>query len=431
MPTKLELAVEYILNQEIGTKMSIKSLAKKLSVSEGTAYHAIKRAEQQGLVVTQPKAGTTRIQKKAQPACDALMTTMLMDLVDGTMLTNSSASNIALTQFCVGDVSVESLRRQLEKASAGVICILGDRPEMQQMAVACGANLLLTGGAKPYEDLLLQAEREHLVVMRTEHPTFHVLNRLNAIADKRFPFPVQVCVREWMQPPQFLYLDDLAADGRRIFQDCGIMEIPVIDEDRHICGILSAVKALNTESTQRVGKIYEAGGTYRAIQDTDSIAEVASQFSFGITNQVFVLKEGRLEGMLTANDILKVFQYYSPTFGHQSQEYLLELTTSSEQNNRRIYSAWLPFSEAQGYTIYGNHLLSLLLSAANRYCQETGIRGSVQNYNFFSNVQGPGTGDFSLSVETTSYSAGHYALECEIYSDTCSYARCTLLVLPD
>jgi len=431
LSSKLEQVVEYIANLEIGTKVSIKSLAKSLSVSEGTAYHAIKRAEQQELVVTLPKAGTTRVQKKDQPAYVLLTIKTLMDLIDAVMLTSPSTSDVVLNQFYVGDTNVEDLRRQLEAGNDGAVCILGDRPEMQRTAVAGGANLLLTGGAQPCEDILFQAEREHLVILRTEHSTFHVLNRLNSAADNHFPFPVQVRVQEWMQPPQFLYLDDLVADGRKIFQDYGLKEIPVVDEDMHICGILSAAKALGTEVSQRVRRVYENGGTYQAVQDTDYISVAAAQFVFRGGNQVFVLKEDRLEGMLTANDLLKVFQYYGASAGQQNQEYLLQLVTSQEQNSRHIYSVRLPFSKTQDHTIYGNHSMSLLLSAANHYCQELGIHGSVQNLTFYSGVPGAVVGDLNLSVELVSQSVGHYALECEVYSDVCSYAKASFLILPE
>lgn len=431
MASKLEQVVEYIANLEIGAKVSIKSLAKGLGVSEGTAYHAIKRAEQQELVVTLPKAGTTRVQKKNQPACAALTAKALMELADGEMLTKLSGPNLVLNQFLVGDGSTEDLQRRLGKGSEGAVCILGDRPEMQRLAVAGGASLLLTGGARPDGEALQQAERERLAVMRTERSTFHVLNRLNCAADGQFPFPVQVRVQEWMQPPQFLYLDDLVADGRQIFQSCGIQEIPVVDEEMHIRGVLSAAKALGTEVSQRVRKVYEAGAAYQAVQDTDLISEAAAQLVFSGGGQVFVLTGDQLEGMLTTNDILKVYQYYGAAAGQQSQEYLLQLVTSQEQNGRRIYSVRLPFSKAREHTIYGERSMSLLLSAANRYCQELGIRGSVQNMAFYSSMPGPAVGDLNLSVETMSQGAGHHALECEVYSDACSYAKASFLVLSE
>lgn len=431
LASKLDQVVEYISNLKIGTNVSIKSLAKELSVSEGTAYHAIKRAEQQELVVTLPKAGTTRIQKTIQPTYTALTTTSLIKLTGATLLTDPLTSNTILNQFYIGDGSAEDLRRQLEEANVGAICILGDRPEMQEIAIACGSNLLLTGGAQPYEGALMQADREHLAILSTEHSTFHVLNRLNAVPDGRFPFPVQVRVQEWMQPPQFLYLNDLVADGRRIFQNYGIMEIPVVDEEMHICGILSAGKALNTDPSQRVRKVYESNGSYQAVQATDFISEAVAKIFLNTGSQIFALNGDRLEGMLSANDILKVLQYYNASLGQQNQEYLLEPVAGLNQNSKRIYSIRLPFSERDGHTIYGNHLLSLLLSAANRYCKELGIHGSVQNHTFNSTTTGPAVGDLTLSVETMSQSAGHYALEGEVYSDDCSYARAFFLVLPE
>ena len=43
--TKHELILKYIENLEIGAKVSVRQIAKDLAVSEGTAYRAIKQAE--------------------------------------------------------------------------------------------------------------------------------------------------------------------------------------------------------------------------------------------------------------------------------------------------------------------------------------------------------------------------------------------------
>ncbi|MBR1457315.1 MAG: GntR family transcriptional regulator, partial [Oscillospiraceae bacterium] len=61
MGSKIERVVEHIAQLGSGERVSVRGLAKDLGVSEGTAYQGIKAAEAQGLVITRPKAGTTRV----------------------------------------------------------------------------------------------------------------------------------------------------------------------------------------------------------------------------------------------------------------------------------------------------------------------------------------------------------------------------------
>lgn len=62
--TKHEQIIEYITQLSIGGKISVRQIAKAMSVSEGTAYRAIKEAESQGLVSTIERVGTIRIEKR-------------------------------------------------------------------------------------------------------------------------------------------------------------------------------------------------------------------------------------------------------------------------------------------------------------------------------------------------------------------------------
>jgi predicted transcriptional regulator len=64
MVTKHEQLLEYIKQLEIGHKISVRQVAKALNVSDGTAYRAIKDAENQGFVSTIERVGTIRIEKK-------------------------------------------------------------------------------------------------------------------------------------------------------------------------------------------------------------------------------------------------------------------------------------------------------------------------------------------------------------------------------
>ncbi|MGN0203035.1 MAG: GntR family transcriptional regulator [Coprococcus sp.] len=76
MVGKMDQVLEYIEALLPGARVSVRQLAKELSVSEGTAYKAIRCAKEKGLVQSKPKSGTVRIasdnvhNEKARPAED-------------------------------------------------------------------------------------------------------------------------------------------------------------------------------------------------------------------------------------------------------------------------------------------------------------------------------------------------------------------------
>lgn len=56
--------LDYLEKLAIGKRVSVRSISNHLKVSDGTAYRAIKEAENRGIVETKPRSGTVRIEKK-------------------------------------------------------------------------------------------------------------------------------------------------------------------------------------------------------------------------------------------------------------------------------------------------------------------------------------------------------------------------------
>lgn len=86
MATKHELILNYIKEQPVGTKLSVRQIAKDLEVSEGTAYRAIKDAENKGFVSTIERVGTIRIEQKRKEKLERLTFAEVVNIVDGQVL---------------------------------------------------------------------------------------------------------------------------------------------------------------------------------------------------------------------------------------------------------------------------------------------------------------------------------------------------------
>ena len=107
--TKHEQILKYIEALPIGTKVSVRQIAKDLEVSEGTAYRAIKQAENIGLVSSIPKVATIRIEKPVKKQLEDMILHEINLIVEGTFLAGqnhseripkSFAALICLSAFC-------------------------------------------------------------------------------------------------------------------------------------------------------------------------------------------------------------------------------------------------------------------------------------------------------------------------------------------
>ncbi len=86
MPTKHEQILRYIEQLDVGEKISVRTIARELGVSEGTAYRAIKEAENQGLVNTVERVGTVRVERKRSSNIERLTFAEVVNIVDGQVL---------------------------------------------------------------------------------------------------------------------------------------------------------------------------------------------------------------------------------------------------------------------------------------------------------------------------------------------------------
>lgn len=86
MATKHEQILTYIDSLPVGEKISVRRIAKEMKVSEGTAYRAIKEAENKGFVSTIERVGTIRIEQKKKENIEKLTYAEVVNVIDGQVL---------------------------------------------------------------------------------------------------------------------------------------------------------------------------------------------------------------------------------------------------------------------------------------------------------------------------------------------------------
>ena len=75
--SKHEEILNYIEGLEIGKQVSVRGIANRMKVADGTAYRAIKEAEILGLVAVNDRSGTVRVAVKGQKVANRLTLSLI------------------------------------------------------------------------------------------------------------------------------------------------------------------------------------------------------------------------------------------------------------------------------------------------------------------------------------------------------------------
>lgn len=182
MATKHEQLLHYIASLAVGTKLSARSIAKHQNVSEGTAYRAIKEAENTGLVSTIERVGTIRIEQKPANNIDSLTFRTLLKLIDAKVLGGAAGLAKKLDKFVIGAMTPDEMLRYITPNS---LVIIGNREDAQTLAIQNGAAVLITGGFMTSDAVIAQANAADLPVLQTSYDTFTVATMINrALSDQ-------------------------------------------------------------------------------------------------------------------------------------------------------------------------------------------------------------------------------------------------------
>lgn len=307
VPTKHEQILQHILSLEIGHKISVRQIAKTLNVSEGTAYRAIKEAENQGLVSTIERVGTIRIERKKKENFERLTFAEVTNIVDGQVLGGREGLHKTLNKFVIGAMQLEAMMRYTE---AGSLLIVGNRVKAHELALNEGAAVLVTGGFDTNDDIKRLADEKQLPIMSTSYDTFTVAAMINrAIYDQLIKKEI-VFVGDIFTPydqSYFLYTKDNLERWYELNEQSTHTRYPVVDEKERVAGMITARDVIGKDKSLPVGKIMTKKPL--AVQEKTSLAYVAHMMVWeGIEVVPVIDASHRLKGVVSRQDVLKALQ---------------------------------------------------------------------------------------------------------------------------
>lgn len=311
--TKHELILRYIRNLEIGYKVSVRQVAKELDVSEGTAYRAIKEAENQGLVSSIPKVGTIRIEDEKKELEDLSLREIAL-IVEGEVVSGKDSLNFMPVKFIVGASSKETLKNYLK---SDVLFLVADNEELQELAVKKGVPILLTGGFNLRDDLLEIVKEKNTPLISCPYETFVAITLINNAVSERLKIKELIRIEDIMvDKPHFLYPDQLVNDWHLLAEKTGHSRFPVVDKKEKVVGIITAIDVAGKNKKEPIKKVMNKNVL---TSKPDNLVTHLSRLLIWESFELIpvVNDSNTLIGVVSRQDILNSFQQLQkqPQFG--------------------------------------------------------------------------------------------------------------------
>ncbi len=367
MSTKHEQILRHIEELAVGEKISVRQIARALTVSEGTAYRAIKEAENNKLVNTIERVGTVRIEKKKKENIERLTFAEVVNIVDGGVLCGSGGLHKTLTKFVIGAMQLDDMRRYID---AGSLLIVGNRLKAHQLAIRAGAAVLVTGGFDTTDEVKELANALDLPVITTSYDSFTVATMLNrAISDQMIE--KDILLVEDIQHPLSntisLSIQDTVGQFNELSGRTTHSAFPVIDKNGKVVGMVTSKDVVGKQESEPLGKVMTAS----PITATGKMSVASAGHSMvweGIDLLPVVTETGHLDGVISRQDVLKAFQLAQrqPQHGQTIDDIVKNQMHTDSENPQNVTFEVIPQMTNQLGSLSYGALTTLLAETGNR-----------------------------------------------------------------
>lgn len=417
MPTKHEMILQHILSLEVGEKISVRQIAKDLNVSDGTAYRAIKEAENQGLVSTIERVGTIRIEKKNKENIERLTFAEVVNIIDGQVLGGKNGLHKTLNKFLIGAMELDAMMRYTE---AGSLLIIGNRVEAHELALREGAAVLITGGFDTEENNKKLADEKGLPIISTTYDSFTVASMINrAIYDQLIKKEI-IFVGDIATPlEETFYLKK--KDRVKIWYERNKRSthsrFPVVDEQMHVVGIVSSRDIVGREEDVLIEEVMTDNP--HTVQEKTSLASASHTMVWeGIELLPVVDDANVLQGVVSRQDVLKAMQQIQrqPHVGETISDIINRNLSVSDDDSNVFEAKVIPQMTNRLGTLGNGVFTALIAEATSRLLmQERKAELAIENITVYFNK--PLQIDSKLRIEPKILDAGRlYAkIDVDVY----------------
>ena len=307
MSTKHQRIIEYIESLPVGEKISVRTIAKNMQLSEGTAYRAIKAAENLGIVSTIERVGTIRIERKSKDNFEKLSFGEVVKIIEGEVYGGSQGLDKILNRFVIGAMTEEAMTRYIQPES---LLIIGNRDHAQLLALEQGAAVLITGGFSASKELIRRADELAIPVIGTTYDTFTVASLINrAMSDQLIKKKIMIGADIYTEFSQtnYLMLDDTVEDYRKMNHKTGNSRFPVINHSNRLVGIVTAKDVIGKSDHIVIERVMTRNPSITKLHA--SVASVAHSMIWNGLEMLPVVQDNmELIGIISRQDVMKAMQ---------------------------------------------------------------------------------------------------------------------------
>lgn len=307
MSTKHNAILKYIRSLPTGEKISVRQIAKTQSVSEGTAYRAIKDAERLKLVSTMPRVGTVRIQPRPMDRNKKLTYREVLHIVDGAILGGESGLDDVLDKFVIGAMEEEAVLRYIQPHS---LLIVGNRDHIQRQALEHGTAVLVTGGFGVSDEVKKIANQKRLPVINTTYDSFSVATMINrALSDHLIKQEIMVVddIKIPLDQIHVLHEDQHVSDFNALQMKTQKTRFPVVNQNGRLVGIVAARDVKEKSDSLTLYEVMTSNPTF--VQTDASVASAAHLMVWeGYELLPVVDKDLLCQGVVTRAGVLRALQ---------------------------------------------------------------------------------------------------------------------------
>lgn len=366
MATKHEQILDYIETLAVGEKISVRRIAKELHVSEGTAYRAIKEAENKRLVSTIERVGTIRIERKKKENIERLTYAEIVKVVDGQVLGGRAGLHKSLNKFVIGAMQLEDMMRYTE---AGNLLIVGNRYKAHEYALQAGAAVLVTGGFDASDQVKKLADELELPIISTSYDTFTVATMINrAIYDQLIKKEI-LLIEDILIPREsthFLHVKDPISRYNELNNETTHGGFPVVDGSGRLVGIVTSRDVIGAPETDSIDKVMTKDPITVSLQT--SVAAAGHRMIWeGIDLLPITDDHHHLMGIISRQDVLKAIQtaQRQPQQGETIDDIIKSQLNQVQEDKLSLEFRVTPqMTNAYGSLSYGAYTMVLTEAAA-------------------------------------------------------------------
>lgn len=308
MATKHEQIIEYIEKLPINHKISVRSIARNLSVSEGTAYRAIKEAENRQLVATKERVGTVRIEARDLRRMKHLTIEEIVKVTDCQVHGGEQGLNREVKRFIIGAMQEADMQTYMSPHS---LIIVGNRDEAQRIALKHDVAVLITGGFAPDQSTIALANAKGIPLMSVNFDTYATATLINKAMIERSMQKDILLVEDIFIPIESTYYlqeSDVKQDYRELNQKTGHTRYPVVNADLKLVGVVTAKDLFDYDGQDLLSAAMTPDPIVAKL--TMSVASVTHMMIWdGLELLPVVDDHNQLLGILTRQDVLRTLQY--------------------------------------------------------------------------------------------------------------------------